>query len=87
VQVATTRDPRRAARLVTDLGTFSVGGPLGARLLTRHPAARLEDIEARTGFRLGVPDCVPETELPDAATLAAIRALDPDRLRDALVGG
>ena len=86
VQVATTRDPRREARLVTDLGTFTVGGAAGARLLTRHPAVRLEDIAERTGFSLSVPEQVPETPAPDAATLAAIRALDPDRLRDSLVG-
>ncbi|WP_370459115.1 CoA-transferase subunit beta [Aggregicoccus sp. 17bor-14] len=87
VQVATTRDPAREARLVTDLGTWSIGGPLGARLLTRHPEVQLESIVQRTGFPFGVPELLPETPLPDAATLAAIRALDPLRLRDALVGG
>ncbi len=85
VQVATTRDPRREARLVTDLGTYRVGAS-GACLLTRHPQARLEDIAERTGFALQVPEHVPETPAPDADTLAAIRALDPERLRDALVG-
>jgi glutaconate CoA-transferase subunit B len=86
VQVATTRDPRREARLVTDLGTYRVG-VAGACLLTRHPQARLEDIAERTGFALQVPEDVPETLPPDVATLDAIRALDPERLRDALVGG
>ena len=86
VQVATTRDPRREAQLVTDLGTYRVGAA-GARLLSRHPQARLEHIAERTGFALQVPEDVPETPAPDADTLAAIRTLDPERLRDALVGG
>jgi len=85
VQVATTRDPRRDVRLVTDLGTYVLGSA-GARLSTLHPGVSVEELCGRTGFSLGVPDTLPESALPDAATLDAIRALDPLRMRDALVG-
>jgi glutaconate CoA-transferase, subunit B len=85
VQVATTRDPRRDVRLVTDLGTYVLGSA-GARLGTLHPGGSLEALRERTGFALAVPDSLPETGSPDAATLEAIRALDPLRMRDALVG-
>ncbi|RYZ41169.1 MAG: glutaconate CoA-transferase [Myxococcaceae bacterium] len=86
VQVATTRDPSRPVRLISDLGTFELGGPRGARLLSRHPWASVEGIAERTGFEFAVPDALPVTSLPDARTVTAIRALDPHHLRDALVG-
>ncbi|MCI0569216.1 MAG: glutaconate CoA-transferase [Myxococcaceae bacterium] len=86
VQVATTRDAGRPVRLLSDLGTFELG-PAGARVLSRHPWATAEVLEERTGFPLTLPPALPVTPLPDARTVAAIRALDPRNLRDALVGG
>lgn len=85
VQVATTRDPRRPVRLISDLGIYELG-EAGARLLSRHPWASEDDIASRTGFPLQVDAALAVTPLPDARTLEAIRAIDPHNLRDALVG-
>jgi glutaconate CoA-transferase subunit B len=85
VQVATTQDPRRPVRLISDLGVFELG-PQGARLLALHPWTDLDTVRERTGFELSVQEPVPTTSLPDAPTLAAIRAMDPRNLRDQLVG-
>lgn len=85
VQVVTTQDPRRTVRLISDLGVFELG-PEGARLLSLHPWTDLDTLRERTGFELSVEEPVPTTPLPDAATLAAIRAMDPRNLRDQLVG-
>ncbi|XXF77905.1 CoA-transferase [Myxococcaceae bacterium GXIMD 01537] len=85
VQVASTRDPKRSVRLISDLGTYELG-PEGARLLSRHPWATDEDFAARTGFPIAVREPLPVTAQPDARTLAAIRAIDPQGLRDSLVG-
>ncbi|MCP3100808.1 glutaconate CoA-transferase [Myxococcus sp. K15C18031901] len=85
VQVATTRDPRRPVSLISDLGIFELGAS-GARLVARHPWATVEGIAERTGFDFTVEDDLPVTPLPDAGTVAAIRALDPRGLRDQLVG-
>ncbi|WP_224240241.1 CoA-transferase subunit beta [Hyalangium gracile] len=85
VQVATTQDPRRPVRLISDLGVFELGSE-GARLLSLHPWTDLDTLRERTGFALSVEEPVPTTPPPDAATLAAIRAVDPRNLRDQLVG-
>jgi len=85
VQVATTQDPRRTVRLISDLGVFELGAS-GARLTARHPWATAEDIAERTGFEFTVDDALPVTSLPDARTLTAIRALDPRGYREQLVG-
>jgi glutaconate CoA-transferase subunit B len=85
VQVVTTQDVRRTVRLISDLGIFELG-PQGARLLARHPWADLDTVRERTGFELSVDEPLPTTPLPDAPTLAAIRAMDPHHLRDQLVG-
>ncbi|NTX02089.1 MULTISPECIES: CoA-transferase subunit beta [unclassified Myxococcus] len=85
VQVATTQDPRRTVRLISDLGVFELGAS-GARLTARHPWATAEDIAERTGFEFTVEEALPVTSLPDARTIAAIRALDPRGFREQLVG-
>ncbi|WP_342381604.1 glutaconate CoA-transferase [Myxococcus stipitatus] len=85
VQVATTQDPRRTVRLISDLGVFELGAS-GARLLARHPWATAEDIAERTGFEFEVDESLAVTPLPDARTVAAIRSLDPRGYRDQLVG-
>jgi glutaconate CoA-transferase subunit B len=43
------------------------------RLVTVHPGHSVADIAHHTGFRYEVPDEVPQTPPPDAATLALIR--------------
>lgn len=85
VQVATTRDEQRPVRLISDLGIYELG-PSGARLLSRHPWASPEEIASRTGFPLDMVSPLPVTPPPDARTLEAIRAIDPQGLRDSLVG-
>ncbi len=85
VQVATTQDPRRAVSLISDLGVFTLGAG-GARLVARHPWVELDTLRERTGFTFSAAEPLPTTPLPDAATLAAIRATDPRGLRDQLVG-
>ena len=85
VQVATTRDPRRTVTLISDLGVFELGAT-GARLLARHPWATEGSISERTGFSFTAPESLPVTPLPDARTVAAIRAIDPRCQRDQLIG-
>lgn len=85
VQVVTTSDSRPTL-LLTDLGAFEVG-PSGAMLLAVHPWATEEEVAANTGFAYrtrGAPPAV--TPLPGEATLRAIRAVDSDDMRHALVG-
>ena len=84
VQIASTADAR-STKLVTDLGVFEVGGS-GAMLTGRHTWATETDIEERTGFAYRAADALTVTQEPDAATLAALHALDPKNLRQSLVG-
>ena len=86
VQVATTRDPSRPVLLVTDLGTYRLAAGATPRLLTLHPGASVEEVRERTGFALELPAAPPPPPVPDARPLAALRALDPDGLREQLVG-
>src|SRR5262249_8002958 len=55
VQIASTPDPARRTRLITDLGVFELG-PGGASLIARHPWAAEETISDRTGFQHTVAD-------------------------------
>src|SRR5206468_11718539 len=63
VQVASTTDPGRRTRLITDLGVFELGAS-GARLVARHPWASEETISDRTGFEHAVADPLPVTLAP-----------------------
>jgi len=84
VQVASTMDGR-PTRLLTDLGRFQVGGE-GAWLVSHRPWMTPAEVMERTGFAFSLsPHLAPEPP-PSAATLAAIRELDPDNLRERLVG-
>ena len=84
VQVASTSDRERRTPLYTDLGVFELGSD-GATLVARHPWASTSDIEERTGFDYTTADPLPETAAPDPDHLEAIRAFDPDRLRECLI--
>ncbi|HYO70025.1 MAG TPA: CoA-transferase, partial [Archangium sp.] len=75
VQVATTKDDRRPVKLISDLGVFELGAG-GARLLARHPWVELDAIHERTGFSFQVEEPLSVTQLPDARTVSAIRAID-----------
>jgi glutaconate CoA-transferase, subunit B len=83
VQVRSTRDDRRTP-LFTDLGRLEVG-PGGATLQALHPGVSETEVEAASGFSFARTAPLAVTQFPDAASLAALAALDPARLRDTLV--
>jgi len=85
VQVASTSDPRRRTRMLTDLGVFELGAA-GAALVSRHPWATGETISERTGFSFGTPDPLPVTPAPHPEHVRAIRRIDAGGLRDRLIG-
>jgi glutaconate CoA-transferase subunit B len=63
--------------LVTELGLFDYDPDGHARLRGLFPDVDLRDVERRTGFELRLdadPEPIPP---PDAAELAAVRAIDP----------
>jgi glutaconate CoA-transferase subunit B len=84
VQVASTADTRRTT-LLTDLGVFEVG-PGGAELRARHAWSSEAEIAERTGFAYRTAPELAVTRGPDAQTLEAIRRIDRNDLRHALVG-
>jgi acyl CoA:acetate/3-ketoacid CoA transferase beta subunit len=85
VRVASTADLDRRTTLVTDLALFEVGAP-SATLVGLHPWASEDEVRERTGFAFARAPSVAATAAPDAATLAAIRAIDTNNLRQSLVG-
>ena len=85
VQIASTSDPSRRTRLLTDLACFDLGTS-GATLIAHHPSATAEGIRERTGFDYGLAKPLAVTPLPSPESLLAIRSVDPDRIRDSLVG-
>ncbi|AKU96345.1 3-oxoadipate CoA-transferase subunit B [Labilithrix luteola] len=84
VQVASTNDERRTM-LVTDLAVFETGLP-EARLVARHPWASEAEIADKTGFRYTTDAHLAVTSAPDERTLRAIRSIDSQNQRHALVG-
>jgi glutaconate CoA-transferase, subunit B len=84
VQVASTTDGRRTM-LITDLGVFHVGPP-EATLIARHAWATEAEIAERTGFAYRTVPDLPITPPPDGRSLRAIRAVDSNDMRQALVG-
>jgi glutaconate CoA-transferase subunit B len=85
VQIASTSDPGRRTRLITDLGVFELGAE-GAALVARHAWALPETISDRTGFEHAAAEPLPVTPPPDAEYVRAIRTIDADGLRERLVG-
>ncbi len=81
VQVISTSDPGRTLPLITNLGHFEIG-PEGARLVERYPWADQATIDAATGFEFRIEQPLPRVPEPSAEHLQAIRAIDPDGLRD-----
>jgi glutaconate CoA-transferase subunit B len=84
VQVASTMDGRPTP-LLTDLGRFQVGSE-GAFLHSYRSWTTPVEMAERTGFAFTVAKDVTTEATPSAATLAAMRCLDPDNLRERLVG-
>ena len=85
VQVASTSDPHRRTRLLTDLGAFELG-PGGAALVARHPWATEEEIAGRTGFPFRTVEPLTVTPAPAPEHVRAIRQIDTAGLRDQLIG-
>ena len=85
VQVASTADLGRRTKLATDLGVFEVGAP-DATLIGVHPWATEADVADRTGFAYVTSRTLGTTATPDEATLRAIRTIDRNDMRQALVG-
>src|SRR4029077_18456652 len=85
VQVASTTDPGRRTRLLTDLGAFDLGAD-GAALVARHPWASQETIAERTGFAYSTAPSLPVAPEPSPEHLRAIRRIDAGSLRDRLIG-
>jgi acyl CoA:acetate/3-ketoacid CoA transferase beta subunit len=71
-------------RVVSNLGVFDFETPDHAmRLRSVHPGVQVEEVREQTGFRLVVPDRVPETRAPSDEELRLIRdAIDPKGLRE-----
>jgi glutaconate CoA-transferase, subunit B len=84
VQVKSTMDDRPTP-LLTDMGRFRVGGE-GASLQSHRPWTTAAEVTERTGFAFALAKDLATDAAPSIATLAAIRALDPDNLRERLVG-
>jgi len=84
VQVKSTMDGRPTP-LLTDMGRFQVG-EAGASLRSHRPWTSPVEVAERTGFSFTVAEDLTTDAPPTEATLAAIRALDPDNFRERLVG-
>jgi glutaconate CoA-transferase subunit B len=70
----------RVARVVTTLGLFSFHPDTKRMQLDAlHPEASREDVTARTGFEVLMPEHVGVTLPPTADELEELRALDPER--------
>lgn len=85
VQIASTFDPDRRTRLITDLGIFDLGSK-GARLVAHYPETTLEEIRDRTGFPFEVAVPLPVTRWPEPQYLNAIQTVDGSEIRNQLAG-
>ncbi|MFO1029128.1 MAG: CoA transferase [Acetobacteraceae bacterium] len=66
--------PGGPVALLTGLGLFSFDRQAGRfTLRSVHPGHTVEEIVAATGFKFDIPEIVPTTPGPDAATLALLR--------------
>lgn len=76
-------------RVVSNLGVFDFETPQRRmRLRSVHPGVTVDEVVAKTGFELGVPEAVPQTREPTASELRLLReVLDPASLRDREVPG
>ena len=82
---ATIRANHEIRRVVSNLGVFDFDNTeRRMEVQSLHPGVTLEDVIEATGFKLRIPDEVPETRMPTEAELRLIReVIDPDDLRKA----
>jgi len=85
VAVSSTSDETRRTRLLTDLGTFTLGAP-GAALEAIAPGATLDQVRARTGFGYGHAAALHTLSDPPDPVIDTLDALDPAGFRRELVG-
>ena len=71
-------------RVVTNLAVLDFATPdHSMRIASLHPGVSVEDVQAASGFTLGVPDDVPTTREPTDEELKLLReVLDPKSIRD-----
>ena len=85
VQVASTTDPDRSTRLLTNLGVFDLGLH-GAKLVGRHAWADAGTIGEHTGFSFATDNPLSVTPTPEPEYVEAIRAIDSSSLSQQIVG-
>jgi glutaconate CoA-transferase subunit B len=67
-------------KVITHLGVFDFDEETKKmRVDALHPGASLDEVKARTGFELVVPESIPNTEPPTEEELRILRILDPDQ--------
>jgi glutaconate CoA-transferase subunit B len=67
-------------RVITHLGLFGFEEKTRRmRLEALHPGATVEEVQARTGFEMVIPEHVPVTDPPTQDELRILRELDPDQ--------
>jgi glutaconate CoA-transferase subunit B len=73
--------------VVTNLCVMDFEGP-GRQLRIRslHPGVTAQQVQEATGFPLHAPARIPETAAPTGLQLALIERLDPQRMRDTVLG-
>ena len=65
------------AAIITDLGVLRFGEDGEAYLASVHPGVTVEEVRARTGWALRVPEAVPETAPPSAHERNLLAEIDP----------
>ena len=71
--------------IVTNLCVMDFGGPDNAiRVVSLHPGATFEEVQAATGFAL-INAVAGETPLPSAEQLEIIAGLDPHNIRGGVI--
>lgn len=66
---------------ITPLAVLDFDEGLRLRIASVHRGYSVEDVQAATGFELGVAPGCGETPMPTEAELAALERVDPERIR------
>jgi glutaconate CoA-transferase, subunit B len=73
--------PAGPTSVVTPMAVLEFGPDRRLRIRSVHRGYTVRDVEAATGFELGVPERVEQTPEPTAVELAALERVDPDGIR------
>lgn len=74
--------PGRYRRLLTPLGVFAVEAGQGWRALSLSEGVSAADVAEQTGFPIAIGAATAPTRPPDEAERAALKAVDPQGLRN-----